>query len=88
MIRVTISVFSRSIILVHMNLTNYIFITDSIMVISTTCSLLALYFMHEIREIADVRFMPEISLHKRLTLNSTHGHESKKLQLSYDYYVW
>ena len=27
----------------------------------TTCSLQALYFMHEIRETSDVRFVPEIS---------------------------
>jgi len=59
--------------LIHMNLSNYFFITDSAVLISTTCSLLALYFMHEIREISDVRlrFMPEMSLDKRLTLNST-----------------
>jgi len=47
-----------------MNLSNYFFRTDSIVLISTTYSLLALYFMHEIREISDVRFMPEISLDK------------------------
>jgi len=58
-------------VLIHMNLSNYFFITDSIVLISTTCSLLALYFMDEIREICEVRFMPEISLDKRLTLNST-----------------
>jgi len=39
--------------------------------ISITCSLLALYFMHEIREISDIGFMPEISLDKCLTLNFT-----------------
>jgi len=39
--------------------------------ISTTCSLLALYYMHEIREISVIRFMPEISLDKCLTLNFT-----------------
>jgi len=54
-----------------MNLSNYFFITDSIVFISTTHRLLALHFMHEIRDISDVRFMPEISLDKCLTLNST-----------------
>jgi len=54
-----------------MNLSNYFFRTDSIVLISTTCSLFALYFMHEIREISDIRFMPEISLDKCLTLNFT-----------------
>jgi len=57
--------------LIHMNLSNYLFITDSIVLLSTTCRLLALHFMHEIWEISDVRFMPEISLDKFLTLNST-----------------
>jgi len=40
--------------LIHMNLSNYFFITDSIVLISTTCSLLAPYFMHEIREISNI----------------------------------
>jgi len=35
--------------------------------ISITCSLLALYFTYEIRETSEVRFMPEISLDKCLT---------------------
>jgi len=39
--------------------------------ISITCSLLAFYFMHEIRETSEVRFVPEISLSKCLTLNFT-----------------
>jgi len=42
-----------------------------------------LYFMHEIRETSDVRFMPEIFLDKCLTLKF-HGHQSMKLQLSYE----
>jgi len=57
--------------LIHVNLSNYFFRTGSIVLLSDTCSLLALYFMHEIRETYDVRFMPEISLDKCLTLNST-----------------
>jgi len=40
----------------------YFFRTYSIVLISMTCSLLALYFMNEIRESSDVRFMPEISV--------------------------
>jgi len=57
--------------LLHMNLSNYFFRTDSVVLMCTACSLLALYFMHEIREIFDIRFMPEISLDKCLTLNFT-----------------
>ena len=41
--------------LIHINLSNYFFITDSIVLISTTCRMLALHFMHEIREISDVK---------------------------------
>jgi len=55
----------------HVNLSNYFFRTDSIVLICITCSLLALYFMHEIRDTSDIRFMPEISLDKCLTLNFT-----------------
>jgi len=55
----------------HMNLSNYFFTTDSTVLISVTCSLLVVYFMHEIRETSGVRFMPEISFDKCLTLNST-----------------
>jgi len=54
-----------------MNLSNYFFTTDSIVLISTTCSLLALHFINEISKISGVRFMPEISLDKCLTLNFT-----------------
>jgi len=49
-----------------MNLSNYFFRTDSIVLISITCSLLALGFMHEIRETSDVRLMPEIMQIPRL----------------------
>jgi len=66
-----------------MNLSNYFFRTDSIVLISITCSLLALYIMHEIREISDIRFMPEISLDKCLTLKF-HGYQSMKLQLRFE----
>jgi len=38
--------------------------TDSILLISITCSLLALYFMHEIAEISYVTFIQEIFLDK------------------------
>jgi len=48
-----------------------LFRTGLIVLISITCSLLPLYFMHEIREIFNIRFFPEISLDKCLTLNST-----------------
>jgi len=53
-----------------MNLSNYFFRTYSVVLISITCSQLALYFMHEIRETSDIRFMPETSLDKSLILNS------------------
>jgi len=69
----TVSVFlnfTKTDMSVHMNLCNYFFRIHSIVLISTTCSLLALYFMHEIRETSDVRFMPEISLDKCLTIYS------------------
>jgi len=56
--------------LIHTNLSNNFFRTDLIVFISITCSLLALYVKHEIRETSDFRFMPEISLDKWLTLNS------------------
>jgi len=55
--------------------------TNSTVLISITCSLLALYFLHEIRETYDIRFMPEISLDKCLTVKF-HRHQSMKLQLS------
>jgi len=45
-----------------MNFSNYFFRTDSIVLISVPCSLLALYFMYEIRETSDVRFMPKFPL--------------------------
>jgi len=70
--------------LIHVNLSSYFFRIDSIVLICITRSLLALYFMHEIRETSDVRFMPEIFVDKCLTLNSmdinvkhTHGHSFK-----------
>ena len=55
----------------HMNLSNYFFRTYSIVLIHITCSLLAPYFMDEIRETVDVRFMTEASSDKCLTLNFT-----------------
>ena len=60
-------VFKNHTTLIHMNLSNYFVRTDSVELISITCSLLALYFMHEIRQTSDVGFMPEISLHKCMT---------------------
>jgi len=43
-----------------MNLSNYFFRTDLILLISIIRNLRvrALYFMHEVRETSDVRFMP------------------------------
>jgi len=65
------------------NLSNYFFRTDSLVLISITCNLLALYFIHEIRETFDVKFMPEISL-EQMYDSKFHEHQSMKLQLTYE----
>jgi len=48
--------------LTHMNLSNYFFRTDSMVLLAITFNLLALYFMHEISETSDVRFMPMVTI--------------------------
>jgi len=64
--------------LTHVNLTNYFFRTDSIVLISVTFSLLRFHFMPEIRETSDVRNFPWQMFDSKF-----HGHQPIKLQLSY-----
>jgi len=70
-----------------MNLSNYFFRTDSIVLMSITRNLLALYFTHEIRETSDDRFMPEISLDKCLILNSTVSSHFSKSQIAESHFA-
>ena len=64
-----------------MNLSNYFFRTDSIVLISITCSLLALDFMHEIMETLTSDSCEKFHL---TNVCKFHGHQSMKLQLSYE----